>query len=263
MFPYFKDWRVLSPWNKTTVASHFSSMRAVFQLDAKIISKSSQGEIFSQDIEGTTYFVKRYFRSKNIGSWLGFSRFQKELRNQLWFNQQGISSAKVVAFGEHRFFLKTLKGVLITEGVNDTKELSEIAKNTPDKFADKHWRDEIVTQIADITAKLHKARFCHNDLHWRNILVRQISTNHEAKIFLIDCPSGKKLTWPFLHYRKLKDLANLDKLAPQYLSRTQRLSFFMKYRGINKLTPKDKIMIKEVMQHKENRIKRKAKTKKQ
>jgi tRNA A-37 threonylcarbamoyl transferase component Bud32 len=255
-----KKWIILTPWDKTAVASRFPSMQTVFQVGAKIISKSSQGEIFSQDIDGKTYFIKRYFRSKNIGSWLGFSRFQKELRNQLWFNQQGISSAKVVAFGEHRFLLKTLKGVLITEGVNDTRELSEIAKNIPEKFSDKHWRDAIIAQIADITAQLHQARFCHNDLHWRNILVQQSLTNHEAKIFLIDCPSGKKLTWPFLNYHKLKDLANLDKLAPRYLSRTQRLSFFMKYRGINKLTPKDKIMIKEVMQHKENRIKRKAKT---
>ena len=79
---------------------------------------------------------------------------------------------------------------------------------------------------------------------------------------MIDCPSGKKLTWPFLNYRKLKDLANLDKLAPTYLSRTQRLSFYLAYRGINKLTQKDKKVVREVMQHKENRIKRKAKAKK-
>jgi tRNA A-37 threonylcarbamoyl transferase component Bud32 len=262
MFPYFKTWRVFSPWNKTAVELCFSSMRAVFQLDGKIISKSSQSEIFSQNIDGKTYFVKRYFRSKNIGSWLGFSRFQNELRNQLWFNQQGIPSARVVAFGEHRMLLKILKGVLITEGVNDTQELAEIAKKTPEKFAEKHWRDAIIAQLADITAQLHHARFCHNDLHWRNILVQQTSTNHEAKIFLIDCPSGKKLTWPFLNYRKLKDLANLDKLAPTYLSRTQRLAFFLAYRDINKLTPKDKIMVREVMQHKENRKKRKAKAKK-
>ena len=181
-----KKWIVLPPWDKTAVASRFPTMQTVFQVSAKIISKSSQSEIFSQDIDGKTYYIKRYFRSKNIGSWLGFSRFQKELKNQLWFNQQGISSAKVVAFGEHRFLLKTLKGVLITEGVNDTKELSEIAKNTPEKFTDKQWRDAIISQLADITAQLHHNRFCHNDLHWRNILIQQISKSHEAKIFLID-----------------------------------------------------------------------------
>jgi tRNA A-37 threonylcarbamoyl transferase component Bud32 len=254
-----KKWIVLPPWNKTAVASYFSSMPAVFQLDGKIISKSNQSEIFSQDIDGKTYFVKRYFRSKNIGSWLGSSRFQKELRNQLWFNQQGIPSAKVVAYGERRLLLKTLKGVLITEGVSDAQELVEIAKNTPDKFAEKQWRDAIIAQLSAITAQLHHARFCHNDLHWRNILVQQSETSVEPKIFLIDCPSGKKLFGPLLSYRKLKDLANLDKLAAIYLSRSQRLRFFFEYRGIKKLLADDKKMILNVLKHKANRVKRKAK----
>jgi tRNA A-37 threonylcarbamoyl transferase component Bud32 len=262
MLPYFKTWRILSPWNKTAVASYFSSMKTVFQLDAKIISKSSQSEIFSQDIEGKTYFVKRYFRSKNIGSWLGFSRFQKELRNQVWFNQQGIPSAKVVAYGESRLLLKTLKGVLITEGVRDTQELVEIAKNTPEKFADKQWRDSVIIQIAVITAQLHHARFCHNDLHWRNILVQQRRTSVEPKIFLIDCPSGKKFFGPLLSYRKLKDLANLDKLAAIYLTRSQRLRFFFEYRGIKKLSADDKKVILGVLKHKASRVRRKAKSKK-
>lgn len=262
MFPFIKTWRVLSPWDKSAnVTSYFSSMEAIFKLDGQIISKSSQGEIFSQEVEGKTYFIKRYFRSKNIGSWLGFSRFQKEVRNQLWFNQQGIPSASVVAFGEYRFLLKTLKGVLITEGVSDTQELSEIAKKIPEKFADKYWRETIILKLAEITSTLHQARFCHNDLHWRNILVQQASTDSEPTIFLIDCPSGKKLIWPFLNYRKFKDLANLDKLAPTYLSQTQRLRFFLAYRGHRKLTSDDKQMIRTVIQHKQNRIKRKSKAK--
>lgn len=260
MFPFFKTWRVLSPWDKSSkITSCFSSMEAIFKIEGQILSKSSQSEIFSQDVDGKTYFIKRYFRSKNIGSWLGFSRFQKELRNQLWFNQQGIPSANVVAFGQHQFLFKTIKGVLVTECVNNTQELSEIAKKIPEKFTNKYWRETVILKLAKITSTLHQARFCHNDLHWRNILVQQATADDEPSIFLIDCPSGKKLIWPFLNYRKFKDLANLDKLAPTYLSRTQRLRFFLAYRGIEKLTAKDKEMIREVIRHKENRLKRKAK----
>ena len=262
MFPYFKVWRVFPPWNKTAVESYFSSMQAVFKLDGKIISKSKQSEIFSQELEGKTYFVKRYFRSKNIGSWFGFSRFRTELRNQLWFNQQGIPSAKVVAYGERRLLLKTLKGVLITEGVSDTQELVEIAKNTPEKFQDRQWLNSIILQLAAITSTLHQARFCHNDLHWRNILVQQGETSVEPKIFLIDCPSGKKFFGPLLSYRKLKDLANLDKLAAVYLTRSQRLRFFFEYRGIKKLSADDKKVILGVLKHKASRVSRKAKSKK-
>ncbi|OUR65483.1 hypothetical protein A9Q79_00355 [Methylophaga sp. 42_25_T18] len=236
-------------------------MRAVFKLEGKIISKSSQSEIFSQEIEGKTYFVKRYFRSKGVASWFGQSRFRIETKNQQWFNQIGIPAARVVAYGEHTFLLKTLKGVLITEGVSDTRELSELSQNSAEKFYEKHWREAIIFQLAAITSKLHQARFCHNDLHWRNILVQQSRASDEPKIFLIDCPSGKKLFWPLLHYRKLKDLANLDKLAPNYLSRTQRLRFFLLYRNSSKLTNADKKIVREVLQHKQNRLKRKSKTK--
>ena len=257
-----KKWIILPPWDKTTVALYFPSMQTVFKLDEEIISKSSQSEIFSQDVEDKTYFIKRYFRSNNIGSWLGFSRFRTELRNQLWFNQQGISSARVVAYGEQSFFLKTLKGVLITEGVDSAQELAEIAKNAPEKFQDRQWLNAIISQLADITSRLHHARFCHNDLHWRNILVQQGEKSVEPKIFLIDCPSGKKFFGPLLSYRKLKDLANLDKLAAIYLTRSQRLRFFFEYRGIKKLSADDKKMILGVLTHKASRVRRKAKSKK-
>ena len=262
MFPFFKTWRIFSPWDKTKVVNIFSSMKAVFKLEGRIISKSSQSEIFSQEIEGKTYFVKRYFRSKGLASWLGQSRFRLETKNQQWFNQIGIPAARVVVFGEHAFLLKTLTGVLITEGVSDTRELSELANNAADKFDEKHWREAIILQLAAITSKLHQARFCHNDLHWRNILVQQSHASEAPKIFLIDCPSGKKLIWPLLNYRKLKDLANLDKLAPNYLSRTQRLRFFLLYRNSSKLTNADKKIVREVLQHKQNRLKRKSKSKK-
>ena len=259
MFPFFKRWRIFSPWDKTAVVNIFPSMRAVFKLEGKIISKSSQSEIFSQEIEGKTYFVKRYFRSNGLASWLGRSRFRLETKNQQWFNQIGIPAARVVAYGEYAFLLKTLKGVLITEGVSDTRELSEVAKNAAAKFAEQHWREAIILQLAAIMSTLHQARFCHNDLHWRNILVQQSHPSEAPKIFLIDCPSGKKLTWPLLNYRKLKDLANLDKLAPNYLSRTQRLRFFLLYRNSSKLTHADKQIVREVLQHKQNRLKRKSK----
>lgn len=255
----FKKWRVFSPWNKTAVTAHFSSMDTVFELKGKAISKGSQSVIFSQEIEGKTYFVKRYHRSKGLGSWLGFSRFHVEVKNQLWFNKIGVSAARVVAYGEEKFILKTLKGVLITKGIDDVTDLAAIAKNHPEKFHNARWRNAVIVDLAQVIAKLHQNYFCHNDLHWRNVLIQEKEANTEPKIYLIDCPSGKHLFWPFLYYRKLKDLASLDKLAPNYLSQTQRLRFYLKYRQISKLSKKDKAMIHEVFARKASRQKRKAK----
>jgi len=254
-----KCWRIFPPWNQSSVPTDFVSFDAAYQLDGNIISKSSQSEIFAYQQAGNTFFVKRYFRTKGLASWFGWSRFDLESQNQQWFNQIGLPAARVVAIGKKGFLLKTFKGILVTEGITDSQELVEIAKHSPEQFQNKSWSIAIVIELAKIVATLHQARFCHNDLHWRNILVQQAADQPNPKVFLIDCPSGKKLIWPLLYYRKLKDLANLDKLAPHYLRQTQRLRFFMKYRGISKLTFKDKQMIKAVMQHKLNRLKRKSK----
>ncbi len=260
MFPFFKTWHILSAANKSAVTSYFPSLDAIFKLDGKIISRSEQSEIFVQKIAGNTYFIKRYFCSKGLASWFGWSRFHLEVKNQQWFSQIGIPAAQIILYGEERLLLKTLRGVLITKGIVNCRELSAIAGNAPDNFRQTYWRNEILYQIADIVAALHRKRFCHNDLHWRNILVEQY-VDGKPTVYLIDCPSGKKLIWPLLGYRKCKDLASLDKLAPSYLSRTQRLRFLLRYCGVKSLTQKEKHTIRTVLRHKENRIKRKMKEK--
>jgi len=258
-----KKWLIFSPWNENKkIVTLFSSLNAIFKLEGGIISKGSQSEIFSQQIDGKTYFIKRYHRSKNIGSWFGFSRFSVEARNQLWFNRQGIGSAKVVALGEESCLLKTQKGVLITEGIEHATDLILIAKNNPQQFNNSTWLNALIIDLADVVRRLHKNRFCHNDLHWRNVLVQQEHADRVPKVYLIDCPSGKSWIWPFLNARKVKDLASLDLLAPEYLSMTQRLRFFMLYRQVTRLTHEDKIMIREIMKYKakkaERRIKRRV-----
>lgn len=75
-------------------------MEKVFNIKGKIISKGRpQSEIFSQIIEGENIFVKRYFRLKGLGSWLGFSRLRVEA-----INKWGIATAQVVVYGEECFF---------------------------------------------------------------------------------------------------------------------------------------------------------------
>ncbi|MFW5426806.1 MAG: lipopolysaccharide kinase InaA family protein [Methylophagaceae bacterium] len=260
MFLIQKKWLIFSPWNKGgEVSLNFSSMDKVFQLEGEIISKGPQSEIFSKEIDGKQFFIKRYFRIKGLGSWLGLSRLRVEARNQNFFNKLGIAAAKVVVYGEEHIFTKTIKGVLVTEGIESVTDLVTIINNDAQKFSDKAWSNHVLLDLAKVVRTLHINRFCHNDLHWRNVLIQQRNENDAPKIFLIDCPSGKRLFWPFLYHRKLKDLASLDKLAAKYLSRTQRLKFYLEYRQINKLTIKDKKMIKGVFARKASRLKRKLK----
>lgn len=169
MFPFIKKWRVYSPWDTTAVKSSFSSMTAVFSLQGDIISTSKQSEIFCYEIAGKLYFVKRYFTTTGLASWLGQSRLRIEAKNQQWFADIGVPAASVVIYGEHCFLLKTLTGVLITEGVENARELLDIAKYSSELFNNKQWVQAVINQLASIMARLHEARFCHNDLHWRTI----------------------------------------------------------------------------------------------
>ncbi len=253
-----RHWSILPSEHKNIIAKQFPTMDSIFHVDAEIISKSIQSEIFSYSIDNRHFFIKRYYRSLSFASWFGFSRFRIETKNQLWFNQMGLSSAPVVAFGEERFLFKTLRGVLITEAIPNTVDLADIAKNQPEKFRNKYWVNSLSKQLADILRLFHSHRFCHNDLHWRNILIQENPQSSVVQAYLIDCPFGRRVIWPFLNYKKLKDLANIDKLAPQHLSRTQRLRFFLAYRNITTLGAADKNVIKNILQHKANRIKRKA-----
>lgn len=264
MFPPHEKWHISPPWSsQEKLRSDFVSMDAVFRLNGEIISKGSQSEIFPHKIDGKTYYVKRYFRTEGVASWLGFSRLRVEARNQRWFNKMKIAAARVVVYGEESVMTKTCRGVLITEGIEAVMDLAEIARNTPDKFKNTQWCKSVILDLASIVRTLHQNRFCHNDLHWRNILIQQYQESDYPKVFLIDCPSGKHFIWPLLQYRKLKDLASMDKLAPKYLSKTQRLRFFLAYRQSTTLSAQDKSMINDVFRHKENRLKRKKRVRTQ
>lgn len=253
-----RSWSILPSKHEVEISKHFPTMDRIFDIDATIISKSVQSEIFSYSINQQKFFIKRYRRSLGFASWFGFSRFSIETRNQQWFNQMNLRSAPVVAHGEERFLFKTLRGVLITEEIPNTVDLADLAQNQPEQFNDVIWCRHLLNQVAYILSFFHSHRFCHNDLHWRNILVQHPCSDNKVQVYLIDCPFGRRLFWPFLEYKKLKDLANIDKLAPNHFSRTQRLRFFLAYRNISTLGVKDKIMIKKVLQHKANRLKRKA-----
>ena len=124
-----------------------------------------------------------------------------------------------------------------------------VSENDP-RLRDRYWLDSISAQLADITRRMHTARFAHNDLKWRNLLV---SNDELPRLFLIDCPWGGFWIEPFLSYRIIKDLACLDKVAKQNLSRTRRLRFYLDYVQRQRLSRDDKKRIRKIVRFFEGR----------
>ena len=97
---------------------------------------------------------------------------------------------------------------------------------------DRAWRRLVIRRLADAVHTLRDHRFIHGDLKWRNILVE---TGDDPKVFVIDCPLGRKLMGPFLRRGMIKDMACLDKIGRRALSRTDRLRFYLRATGRQRL----------------------------
>lgn len=136
----------------------------------------------------------------------------------------------------------------MTRELQGTLDLAEMANRRDTRLADARWVDRISQQLADGTRTLHDHHFTHNDLKWRNLLV-----NDNAELFFIDCPTGSFWWGPLLRYRIVKDLACLDKVAKYHLSRTQRLRFYLQYRGRRRLSEGDKRRVRQILKFFEGR----------
>lgn len=89
-------------------------------------------------------------------------------------------------------------------------------------------------QLAGQLALVHNRRFIHGDIKFRNLLVcwppSQRPDGCNVRLAWIDCPRGRRFPpGMLLTYRRVKDLANLDRNAEPFLTRSQRLRFLIHY----------------------------------
>jgi tRNA A-37 threonylcarbamoyl transferase component Bud32 len=171
-----------------------------------------------------------------------------EWQNLKRFAKWGIPTAEVVAWGLERRGAAYARGAMITRELPHTEDLSALAERNDPKLKDHRWVDGVSRQLAVYTRTMHDHRFTHNDLKWRNLLI-----DDQAQVYLIDCPNGDFWRGFWLKYRITKDLACLDKVAKYHLSNTQRLRFYLQYRGRDRLNAADKKRIRHVVRFFEGR----------
>lgn len=249
-----KNWQTAPALTDPLAREHFASIDKVFQLTGAQITRDTTSELIRIETPEQAYYVKRYrLGGSRLRRWIGRPRVQFEWENLQRFAQWGIPTAEVVAWGMEKWLWLFRRGAVITAEIPGTRSLHDLAARTPEFFGDRVRVHDISLQVAAIARTLHRHRFTHNDLHWRNLLYQADS----GKVFLIDCPTGRYWIGAVLRYRIAKDLAALDKIARTCLSRTQRLRFYLAYAGKARLDEADKTMIRRIMHAFDHRLRRK------
>lgn len=225
------------------LADDFGSLDAVFALQGERLTRDPLSEVVRVQREGVNYYVKRYTGAgKGLRRYLGRPRIKAEWQNLKQFAKWRIPTAEVVAWGLERHGLAFGRGAMITRELPRTEDLSVLAERNDPRLADRAWVAHVSEQLARHTRVMHQHHFTHNDLKWRNLLV-----DDQATVYFIDCPTGDFWRGFMLRHRLIKDLACLDKVAKYHLSATQRLRFYLRYRGHARLSAADKRRVRQVV----------------
>ena len=225
------------------LAEDFGSLDAVFAINENRITRDLLSEVWRVQRDGVCYYVKRYrIAGKGLRRHLGRPRIKAEWQNLKRFEKWGIPTAHVMAWGLERKNGAFVRGAMITRELPNTTDLAALVANQDPRLDDPVWVRNTSEKVARLTRLMHDHHFVHNDLKWRNLLV-----DTDGKVFLIDCPGGAFWWGPLLRYRIVKDLACLDKVAKTCLSRTQRLRFYLQYRGRERLNASDKQRLRKII----------------
>lgn len=207
----------------------------------------------------TTVFLKRYDRPPiltQIGNWLSARRriscgfFDFEPAKKL--TAAGINIPKIISYGEQWGTLFEKKSFIITEKIPDAESLERKLPdcfNTPNTVKNLKLRRNFITQLAGFVKKFHETHYRHRDLYLSHIFYADT-----GNFYLIDLSRTFK---PIIYRRRfrIKDIAQIYYSAPaRYFSNTDRLRFYFGYTDQSKLTRKDKVFIRKVI----NKAKRMA-----
>ena len=240
-------WRMMPEFSH--LHADFADLDKIFKLQGETITSERLSDLIRVNINNSDYYVKRYrFAGKGLRRFLGMSRIQSEWQNLLWFREQKIATATVVAFGFEKSWGVFQRGALITQAIPNSEDLASLARADDPRLSDAKWVNKISMQAAKMLQKMHNKSFVHNDFKWRNLLV-----DDEDRLFVIDCPLGAFWRGALLRYRCIKDLAMLDRVAKYKLRRSQRMRFYLQYRGHQHLTNEDKRQLKQLLSRKVRR----------
>ena len=242
--------------------SGLTSIEEVFSFDAaKNLTKSNlarfrtrlQFEIDSPQLpSSTTVFMKRYDRPPvfvQVRNWLSHhnrrSNALREFEAAKKLTAAGINTPKVVSYGEQWSSMFEERSFIITEKIPDAESLERKLPdcfNGPATTENLKLRRNFIVQSAAFIRKFHETNYRHRDLYFSHIFY-----SDTGEFYLIDLA---RVFRPIILRRRfqIKDIAQVYYSAPgKHFSETDRMRFYMAYTGQKRLTKKDKIFIRKVI----------------
>lgn len=200
---------------------------------------SPQPALFIKRFNYPTWRMRLHFLGR---CFFGRSRAKREFRCLRLMHRLGINSSRPLSWGERRVFGFLAQSYLIVEGVPASDSLREFALRYFHKAASPRGRvlkRTMMDQLADQIRLMHSKHFYHGDLRWENILIRP-TPREDFEFFLINALRGKRV-WAWWKRRRLRarDLAGIDAIAGEFLTRADKIRFIKRYLQVPTLSESD------------------------
>lgn len=186
-------------------------------------------------------------------------RAKAEFSNLSFFRSLGIPACEPMLWGEYRTSLGLLQNcMIVTREVPDTIQLDQYIEGLRDTDEPTELKQQIhrqiIGQIAVNLKKIHDQHFFHDDLKWRNILVRRSGEN--AETFWIDCPSGyvDKTGGMRQKHGEVKDIATWEYLANRYFTAEEVMHFIKNYLGADASEQEAETLLSEVVAYRKRKL---------
>jgi heptose I phosphotransferase len=203
------------------------------------------------------HLKKHHVRS--VRTWLSarlrltpaMSAAECEARNAARLTRDGIDVMRLIAYGSKAHRDGLLESFIIAEELEGYREIPDLLRQrfpttaiqTPRRDRD---LDELIRTVADVARRFHTAGYNHRDFYCGHFFVREPAPGR-FEIRLIDLQRVQ-------HRRRwrrrwvVKDLAQLAWSLPgERISCTQRMAFMRRYFGVDKLLPRHRRLIREVL----------------
>jgi len=251
-FFYDKDYKTgLSELGLTSTDAVFS-FNAAQNLAKDNLSRHRSRLRFEIDSPPTTLFLKRYDSPPilvQLRNWLSARRRIScglfDFEPTIKLTAAGINTPKIISYGERRGIFFEKRSFIITEKIPDAESLEwrlPDCFNTPPTVESLKLRRNFIAQLAAFVKKFHETKYRHRDLYFSHIFY-----DDNGRFYLIDLARTFR-PGLFAKRFRIKDIAQVYYSAQgRYFSKTDRLRFYLGYTGHSKLTGKDKVFIRKVI----------------